>query len=96
MELVRKELFQYFMDVCHSFEARLLNRIFLAKAKELYDAYRDTMEENGEIPEEIIFSRQWLKGWCRQYTFYLNIQTEDYNCEKTTRKITSWISLRTY
>lgn len=48
MELVRKELFQYFMDVCHSLETRLLNRIFLAKAKELYDAYRYTMEENGD------------------------------------------------
>ena len=71
VESVRSELFQYFIDVRYSLKARLPIRVFLSKAKELYAGYCDTMEEKGEVPEEIVFSRQWLKGWCQQYRISL-------------------------
>jgi len=47
---VRKELFEFFVDIRSSLKARLLKKIFLAKAKSLYQDYCEWKREEGEEP----------------------------------------------
>ena len=44
------------------------------------------MEEKGEVPEEIVFSRQWLKGWCQQYRISLKHLNKRFSLSKEDRK----------
>ena len=64
---VRKELFDFFIDMRSSLKTRLPKKIFLAKVESLYPNYCEWKREEGAEPEKLSFSNRWLKDWCKEY-----------------------------
>ena len=76
---VRKELFNFFIDIQSSLKARLPKKIFLAKAESLYRDYCERKPEEGVEPEKLSFSNRWLKYWCKEYQIAIKNQTRDFS-----------------
>ena len=63
---VRDELFQLFIAVRTSLNARLPKALFLLQANKIYE---DWLQQHPGTPEEekLQFSNQWIKGWEEEY-----------------------------
>ena len=65
---VRFGLFEYFVDIRNSLKGRLPKKLFLAKARIIYEAWVQRMEKEGkEIGKPLTFTRCWLQGWCNEF-----------------------------
>ena len=65
---VRYALFEYFVNVRNSLKARLPKKIFLAKAKCLYQKWVEVKKANNEeIEKPLSFSHAWLRDWCKEF-----------------------------
>ena len=65
---VRYALFEYFVDIRNSLKGRLPRKLFLAKARLLHEAWKQSMVDQGkEVGKTMNFTRRWLQGWCKQF-----------------------------
>ena len=78
---VREELFQWFIDVRTSLNARLPKSLFLLQAKKLYE---DWLQQHPDTPEEekLQFSNQWIKGWEEEYGVSLRKPNKRYSISR--------------
>ena len=85
---VRKQLFEYFVDVRTAPKGRLPQNLFLAKAKFFYDQYCNDLRKDGEEPPkpDLVFSRQWLKGWCQEYQVSMKMPNKRFKIPFDVRK----------
>lgn len=82
---VRKELFEFFIDIRSSLKARLPKKIFLAKAASLYNDYCEWKREGVE-PEKLSFSNRWLKDWCIEYQISMKKPNKRFSISASARK----------
>ena len=83
---VRKELFDFFIDIRSSLKARLPKKIFLAKAESLYRDYCEWKREEGVEPEKLTFSNRWLKDWCKEYQISIKKPNKRFSISASARK----------
>lgn len=83
---VRRELFEFFIDIRSCLKARLPKKIFLAKAKSLYDEYCEWKRQEGLEPKKLTFSNRWLKDWCREYQISMKRPNKRFSISADARK----------
>jgi hypothetical protein len=83
---VRSALFDYFVDIRSTLKGRLPRFILQAKAKELYDTYREIKERTGEKPEELKLTDKWLDSWCKDYCISLKHPNKRFSVSHDVRK----------
>ena len=64
---IRLGLFQYFVDVWGVLKVRLPIKLFLFKARKLYNIYIQCYKESNDTPKRLLFTQRWLKRWCREF-----------------------------
>ena len=83
---VRKELFEFFIDIRSSLKARLPKKIFLAKARSIYENYCEWQRQEGIEPEKLSFSNRWLKEWCKEYQISMKKPNKRFSISAEARK----------
>ena len=83
---VRRELFDFFIDIRSTLKGRLPKKIFIAKAKSLYEDYCEWKREEGVEPETMLFSNRWLKDWCKEYQISMKKPNKRFSISAADRK----------
>ena len=76
---VRLALFHWFIDVRTSLKGRLPVRIFVGKAKEIWAQHTGSLND-------FSCSRNWIKGWCKEFNVSLKKPNKCYKVLHEVRK----------
>ena len=76
---VRRALFHWFIDVRTSLKGRLPGRLFVGKAKEIWAQHTGSLND-------FSCSRNWIKGWCKEFNVSLKKPNKRYKVPHEVRK----------
>ena len=82
---VREGLFQVFIDIRHVMKGRLPMSLMQEIAVELYDNWKKQQPEPIPKKQQLSFSRQWMKGWIKEYGVSLKMPNKRFKVKQDVR-----------
>ena len=82
---VRDALFEWFIDVRNVLKGRLPINMFITKANELYLNWLKQQPEPILEENKLKFTRQWIKGWMKEYQVSLKKPNKRFAIKKEDR-----------